>query len=191
MWCFPFSSAEMTQSCGASPLIQSILLYCFDCYSSGFQRVWCFFFCCPSATSSVTSFLQGCCAGVPRRRKDMALKATETNAVELSQTACVPVVSSRLCHQVGVTCPFSICWQLFAVLVLSFQIQCPFSSSAKSKWTACSDMSTNMAPLPSDSPMSTASKPNNGWDYLKTALGFHHPFIHLWYKNNTLFYLWE
>lgn len=42
----------------------------------------------------------------------------------------------------------------------------------------------------SDSPASTASKPNMGCNCLKTALGFHHPFIHLGYKNNTLFYLW-
>lgn len=41
-----------------------------------------------------------------------------------------------------------------------------------------------------DSPASTASKPNMGCDYLKTALWFHLPFIHLGYKNNTLFYLW-
>lgn len=106
MWCFLFSSAGMTWSCGASPLTQGILLYFFDCYSSGFQWVWCLFFCCPSATSSVTSFLQGWCAAVPRRRKDKALMATEINAAELSQTARVPVVSSRLCHQVGDTWPF-------------------------------------------------------------------------------------
>lgn len=41
----------------------------------------------------------------------------------------------------------------------------------------------------SDSPASMASKPNTGCNYLKTALGFHHLFIHLGYKNNTSFYL--
>lgn len=106
MWCFPLSSAGMTWSCGASPLIKGTVLYSFDCYSSGLKWVWCFFSRCPSATSSVTRFLQGWCAEVLRRRKDVALMATQTSAAEQSQTACVPVVSSRLCHQVGETCPF-------------------------------------------------------------------------------------
>lgn len=41
-----------------------------------------------------------------------------------------------------------------------------------------------------DSPATPASKPNTACTYLKTALWFHHPFIHLGHKNNTLFYLW-
>lgn len=42
----------------------------------------------------------------------------------------------------------------------------------------------------SESPATSASKPNTAYNYLKTALWFHHPFIHLGHKNNTLFYLW-
>lgn len=192
MWRFPLSSAGMTWSCGASPLIKGTLLYSFDCYSSGLKWVWCFFSRCPSATSC-HQIPSGVVCWSPQEKKGCGLNGNTDQCSRAVSDSLCPRCVQQTVPPGWRDMPLSVCWQLwqpFAVLVLSFHIHCLFSSSAKSKWTACSDIFTNMAPLLSDSPTSTASKPNNGWDYLKTALGFHHPFIHLWYKNNTLFYLW-
>jgi len=59
-----------------------------------------------------------------------------------AQQACVPrfLVDT-------VPSAFWVFWQPFAVPIQSLQIRCLFSSSAKSKQTACSDISTNVVPL--------------------------------------------
>lgn len=55
-------------------------------------------------------------------------------------------------------------WQPFAVSILSLQICCLFSPSAKSKQRDCSDMPTDVALLPQIA--TPASKPNTACNYL-------------------------
>lgn len=99
-------------------------------------------------------------ARVPTRRSRARLSwqvAHSTNGAdgcppqgELPKTARVPPVPTSLCPQVFRDTVPSACWALwrpFAVPVQPLQVLCLFSSSAESKRTVCSDMSTKAAPF--------------------------------------------
>lgn len=164
---FSFSSAGITLSYQESTLRQGMLLYSFACYTSRFQWAWAvkdapsFINTSPSngeASLQLAKLLDPLRVGarVPRRSRarlswQVVYSANSvTPEAELPKTACVPPVPSSLCPQAFQgTLPSArwVLWQPLAVPVLTLQIRCLFSSSAKSKWTVCSDMSTNVAPL--------------------------------------------
>lgn len=207
-----FSSAGITLSYWASALRQSMLLYSFACYTSAFQWAW--------AVKDVPSLVNPTPSnGAAPLQLPLSLAPAEgeREGPQEEKRGKAFLASHPLCEQgdppkescprqpVFPLCPAACVPRLLGTrsspsagcssshLLFPF-CPCRFTPSSVPQPRASGQFALTCPqtrPLSSsDSPASVASKPNMGCDYLKTALWFHHPFIHLGYKNNTLFYLW-
>lgn len=153
VWRFPFPSAGITWSYEAIALIQGILLDSFACYRPGFRWVWCSFFHqhphaggCTSATISLTGSHWEQCTRVSRRSRwlQQQLRAVQQSCLRQPMSLLCPAACATTVWGTHSPPPAGCSCSHF--LSLFFQIRCLFSSSAKNKWTARSDISTNTAP---------------------------------------------